>query len=411
MSLSAPPTRGVILLGEIAILADAYPQPDSLVAFQVSSSATVQARSGAFRHDALLGRAYGSEATPTGGSSSDGTRPHVLRLTPELWTLSLPHRTQILYATDIAFTVMSLSLRPGATVVESGTGSGSLTHALARAVAPHGAVHSFDFNAARVSIARSEFAAHALGAIVRCEHRDVVADGFLVRPGGAGGGGVEPHSVDGVFLDVPNPWVAVRHASAALAAGGVLVSFSPCIEQVQRTALAMVDAGFEDVRTYETLRRPWEFSAARALRQPVITLPSDVGVETAAAVGGGMEESAGGVVDEDGGNGGGGAGGATEWSAKRHGKAGSKRARSEPAPHAESRGTAGAGGATAAVSIATAPDAAETATAAGPAVVPWPSTLPKMTQNAVRVIPRNHARGHTGYLTVATLYRKGGGVS
>lgn len=37
----------------------------------------------------------------------------LLRPTPELWTLSLMHRTEILYAADIALVVLSLELKPG----------------------------------------------------------------------------------------------------------------------------------------------------------------------------------------------------------------------------------------------------------------------------------------------------------
>jgi hypothetical protein len=50
---------------------------------------------------------------------------HLLAPTAELWTLALRHRTQILYVADIAMVVAGLDLRPGSTVLESGTGGTS----------------------------------------------------------------------------------------------------------------------------------------------------------------------------------------------------------------------------------------------------------------------------------------------
>ena len=79
-----------------------------------------------------------------------------LHPTPELWTQALLHRTQILYSTDISLLSLQLGLRPGANVLECGTGSGSLSHAIARTIAPNGHLYTFDFHEQRVEIARLE---------------------------------------------------------------------------------------------------------------------------------------------------------------------------------------------------------------------------------------------------------------
>ena len=45
---------------------------------------------------------------------------YLLHPTPELWTVNLPHRTQILYTTDISMVLLQLDIKPGSVVVESG---------------------------------------------------------------------------------------------------------------------------------------------------------------------------------------------------------------------------------------------------------------------------------------------------
>lgn len=99
--------------GDTAII---YLGHDSMMPVKVQHGAQTQTRYGAIRHSAdLIGKPYGSKVT-----CSKGGWVHVLHPTPELWTVTLPHRTQILYTTDIAMITMMLELRPGSIVCESG---------------------------------------------------------------------------------------------------------------------------------------------------------------------------------------------------------------------------------------------------------------------------------------------------
>lgn len=76
-------------------------------------------------------------------------------------------------------------------------------------------------------------------------HRDVCENGFDLTD-----------AADAVFLDLPSPWKALASAKAALKReGGRICSFSPCIEQVQKTAAEMTRLGFTDIYTVESLRR------------------------------------------------------------------------------------------------------------------------------------------------------------
>lgn len=116
----------------------------STYAIKVRRGQTLTMRYGALRHEFLIGKPYGSRVTATAGYI------YALRASPELWTRTLPHRTQILYTPDNALIAMLLDLKPGSKVAESGTGSGSLSHCLARTIAPTGHLYTFDIEQQRV---------------------------------------------------------------------------------------------------------------------------------------------------------------------------------------------------------------------------------------------------------------------
>ncbi|PWN41559.1 GCD14-domain-containing protein [Ceraceosorus guamensis] len=247
---------------------------------------------GRFPHSDMVGRPFGSRVY-----STSNRKGHVFLLapTPELWTTALPHRTQILYAPDMSFITSRLALMPGSRIVEAGTGSGSFTHFLARTVSRRaqwgargawgaqgsegtevrgqssgglreegegagstavskdpdacvpdgfGRVWSFEFNAVRAEKARHEFDAHGLSpGTVQLQHRNVCKDGFGLT-------GV----ADAIFLDLPAPWEALESAAQTLRLDrlGRICTFSPCIEQVLKTAEGLRAGGWTDIETFET---------------------------------------------------------------------------------------------------------------------------------------------------------------
>lgn len=218
---------------------------------------------------------------------------HLLPPTPENWAISLPHRTQVVYTPDYSYILHRLRARPGTSIIEAGAGSGSFTHASARAVysgypeastsedSPRkkrkvGKVWSFEFHEQRHEKLAKEVREHGLDGIVQVTHRDVCGEGFLVS-------GESPQA-NAVFLDLPAPWLALRHLSRSrpprLALAGIsgeesaapsgnsspsepfvsplnpscpvhICSFSPCIEQVQRTISAMRHLGWIDISMVE----------------------------------------------------------------------------------------------------------------------------------------------------------------
>lgn len=87
---------------------------DNLVSLKLVSGSVHQTRYGAVKHDTLIGAPYGKKIECAKGWL------YPLHPTAELWTLAVPHRTQILFSTDISMIVLQLQLKPGSIVVEAG---------------------------------------------------------------------------------------------------------------------------------------------------------------------------------------------------------------------------------------------------------------------------------------------------
>ena len=74
---------------------------------------------------------------------------------------------------------------------------------------------------------REDFEKTGLSSFVTVGVRDIQGEGFPDEFSGL---------ADSIFLDLPQPWLAIPSAGKMLKEDGVLCSFSPCIEQVQRSS-------------------------------------------------------------------------------------------------------------------------------------------------------------------------------
>lgn len=233
--------------GDLVVL---YLSKENLILIRIQEDQEFCCKFGNYKHADMIGLQYGTKL----GSNTGRGFLFLLYPTPELWTLILPHRTQILYIADISLIMSYLDLKPGKVMIESGTGSGSFSHSIARTIAPTGHLYTFEYHQERVAVATKEFEEHGLKDLVTIECRDVCKNGFgLVN------------KVDAVFLDLPAPWEAVASAKQAFRQDkiGKICTFSPCIEQISKTVTALTEQGFVDIQMYECLIR---FNEVRILQ-------------------------------------------------------------------------------------------------------------------------------------------------
>lgn len=209
-------------VGDLVIL---YSGHSSVSHIWLTPAAIVDNKFGRFHHNDFLGKPFGSRIASRG--NSDGWLL-ALQPTPELWASAQSTRTQIVNTTDASVIAFNLDLHPGSVVVESGTGSGCMTLAIANCVAPNGHVHTYEYNNSRAEAARNEFTKMGLSEIISVHHADVCG-----RQYGEGGfQSIPQHSVDAVFLDLPEPWMAIDYSKFILKPGKNICCYSPCIEQV-----------------------------------------------------------------------------------------------------------------------------------------------------------------------------------
>jgi tRNA (adenine57-N1/adenine58-N1)-methyltransferase len=197
---------------------------------------------GALPHDLVLGSEEGTTVHSTTGTSLLCFRPRLAD-----FVLKMGRGAQVIYPKDLGPLLVSADVFPGARVLEAGTGSGALTLALCRAVGPEGRVVSYERRADFLDVARrnAEDFFGKVPAWLDLRHgdvREVTSTGETFQR---------------TLLDLPEPRSVLDEVAAALTAGGILATYLPTTGQVQETVVAMREARFAEVETFEVLLRTW----------------------------------------------------------------------------------------------------------------------------------------------------------
>jgi len=207
--------------------------------------AELQTHRGVLKHDDLIGKPWGSQVFSHLGSPFFLLQPALADI-----LLDLPRNTQIMYPKDIGFILVTMGIGPGQRVLEAGTGSGSMTVALAYVVGPNGRVVTYEIRPDMQNLARKNLARLGLEGRVDFKLRDI-AEGF------------DETEADAFFLDVVNPWDYIPQVRLALKPGGFFSGLVPTFNQVADLLPALHRNRFAFIEVCELLLRYYKPEPAR----------------------------------------------------------------------------------------------------------------------------------------------------
>jgi tRNA (adenine57-N1/adenine58-N1)-methyltransferase len=210
--------------------------------------------------DDLIGKPYGSRLDSSTGDVFWSLKP----TTHDLIMHSL-RKTQIMYPKDIGLIILKLALTSGFKVLEIGTGSGAMTVAAATAVRPNGHVDTYE--------ARKEFAEIAERNLKRASLLPFVTIHQIDA-----NSGLEGSNYDAAIVDVGDPWPLIPQIHKALSGGAGFVSFSPTVNQVEKTTEVLLRGGFVNVHTVECFIR--EIRADTGKTRPATMMVGHTGYMT-----------------------------------------------------------------------------------------------------------------------------------
>ena len=213
--------------------------------FHLKTGGDFQSHRGVLKHDDLIGQPYGSQVYSHMGAPFFLLQPSIADILNDL-----PRTTRILYPKDIGYILVMMGSAPGQRVMEAGTGSGSMTIALATTVGPDGQVISYEQKQDNQNLARKNVERVGLASRVDFKLRDIQQ-------------GFDETDADAFFLDVQFPHEYLEQVRAALKPGGFFGTLIPTLNQVEKTLIALKKNHFAFVEVCEIILRHYKSDPAR----------------------------------------------------------------------------------------------------------------------------------------------------
>ncbi|WP_457755629.1 tRNA (adenine-N1)-methyltransferase [Thermodesulfatator indicus] len=198
-----------------------------------------------FDLEGLIGKPFGSVLEGAKGSKAFALKPTIYD-----FLMKLKRVTQIIYPKDIGYILLRLNVGPGKTILECGTGSGSLLMAFSYAVGPEGRVISYEKEKRFQNVAKENL--NRFGLAERVVFKGEAQEKFD-----------EKEEVDAVFLDLKTPWDLLEAAWQALKPGCPLGILLPTANQVSETLKAMEKLPFAGTEVLEIMLRFYKTNPER----------------------------------------------------------------------------------------------------------------------------------------------------
>ncbi|MBI9112016.1 tRNA (adenine-N1)-methyltransferase [Maridesulfovibrio ferrireducens] len=179
-----------------------------------------------------------------------GRKYQILKPTVHDLIKGVKRQTQIMYPKEIGYLLLKLGIGPGCRVIESGSGSGGLTTALAYYVGDTGKVYTHERRPEFFKLVSKNLEWSGLSHRVEQFNLDI-EEGFQAT------------DCDALFLDVRTPWDYLHHIPKAVIPGSMLGFLLPTTNQVSELIAGLDKGPFTDIEVVEILLRRWKPVAER----------------------------------------------------------------------------------------------------------------------------------------------------